>query len=134
MSFSPLGSTGASGAEGALSGALSGNLRGQEFLQLLVTQLRNQDPMNPVNDREFLAQMAQLSTLEATTELATQVRRMVANQEQLGALQLVGRKVQYLESGVEGEGTVTGIRLDREEPYLLLDDREVPITSVQRVL
>jgi flagellar basal-body rod modification protein FlgD len=99
-----------------------------------VTQLRNQDPMNPVNDREFLAQMAQLSTLEATTELATQVRRMVANQEQTGALQLVGRKVQYLDSGTAAEGTVTGVRLDREEPCLLLGEREVPISAVQRVL
>jgi flagellar basal-body rod modification protein FlgD len=134
MSLSPLGSNGAPGADGALSGALSSNLRGQEFLQLLVTQLRNQDPMNPVNDREFLAQMAQLSSLEATTELATQVRRMVANQEQTGALQLVGRKVQYLDSGAAGEGTVTGIRLDREEPYLLLGEREVPVSAVQRVL
>jgi flagellar hook assembly protein FlgD len=78
--------------------------------------------------------MAQLSTLEATTELATQVRRMVANQEQLGALQLVGRKVQYLQAGSAAEGTVTGVRLDRDEPYLLLGDQEVPITAVQRVL
>jgi flagellar basal-body rod modification protein FlgD len=134
MSLSPLDATTTSGAGSAVSGGLASNLRGQEFLQLLVTQLRNQDPLNPVNDREFLAQMAQLSTLEATTELATQVRRMVANQEQLGALQLVGRKVQYLQAGSAAEGTVTGVRLDRDEPYLLLGDQEVPITAVQRVL
>jgi hypothetical protein len=59
---------------------------------------------------------------------------MVANQEQLGALQLVGRKVQYLQAGSAAEGTVTGVRLDRDEPYLLLGDQEVPITAVQRVL
>jgi flagellar basal-body rod modification protein FlgD len=63
MSLSPLDATTTSGAGSAVSGGLASNLRGQEFLQLLVTQLRNQDPLNPVNDREFLAQMAQLSTL-----------------------------------------------------------------------
>jgi flagellar basal-body rod modification protein FlgD len=39
------------------------------FLQLLVNQLRNQDPLNPVNDKEFLAQMAQFSTLEQMQKL-----------------------------------------------------------------
>ena len=39
------------------------------FLQLLVNQLRNQDPLNPVNDKEFLAQMAQFSTLEQMQNL-----------------------------------------------------------------
>ena len=39
------------------------------FLQLLVSQLRNQDPLSPVNDKEFLAQMAQFSTLEQMQNL-----------------------------------------------------------------
>lgn len=39
------------------------------FLQLLVNQLRNQDPLNPVNDKEFLAQMAQFSALEQMQNL-----------------------------------------------------------------
>jgi flagellar basal-body rod modification protein FlgD len=134
MPVSSLDSTSGAGSAGAVSGALSDNLHGQEFLQLLVTQLRNQDPLNPVNDREFMAQMAQLSTLEATTELGKQVRQMVANQQQLGALQLVGRKIQYLDSGAAAEGTVTGVRLDGEAPSLLLGDREVALNAVQRVL
>ena len=134
MAVSSLDSTGALAADGAISGAISSSLRGQEFLQLLVTQLRNQDPLNPVNDREFLAQMAQLSTLEATTDLAAQVKRMAANQEQIGALQLVGRKVQYFDGGAAAEGTVTGVRVDGTEPYLLVGDSEVPISAVQRVL
>ena len=45
------------------------------FLQLLVNQLRNQDPLNPVNDKEFLAQMAQFSTLEQMQNLATKAFR-----------------------------------------------------------
>ncbi len=41
------------------------------FLQLLVSQLQNQDPLNPVNDKEFLAQMAQFSSLEQMQNLNT---------------------------------------------------------------
>ena len=41
-----------------------------EFLQLLVTQMRNQDPLKPVSDTEFIAQMAQFSNLEQTKEMS----------------------------------------------------------------
>jgi len=107
----------------------------QDFLQLLVTQLRNQDPLNPIGDREFIAQMAQLSALEATNDLAGQVRQMVSNQQQMGALQLVGHKVEYQDAaGKSTQGTVTGVRLDGSTPLLLIDQREVPIDQVQTVL
>jgi flagellar basal-body rod modification protein FlgD len=107
----------------------------QDFLQLLVTQLRNQDPLNPIGDREFIAQMAQLSALEATNDLAGQVRQMVSNQQQLSALQLVGHKVEYQDAaGKATQGTVTGVRLDGSAPLLLIDQHEVPIDQVQTVL
>ncbi len=47
----------------------SGVMGKDAFLQLLVSQLRNQDPLNPVNDKEFLAQMAQFSSLEQMQNL-----------------------------------------------------------------
>ena len=106
----------------------------EEFLQLLVTQLRNQDPLNPMNDREFITQMAQLSALEATNDLADQVRQMVSNQQQIGALQLVGRKVEYQADGTPTQGVVRGVRLDRPVPMLLIDHQEVPIDQVHTVL
>lgn len=50
--------------------ALENDVMGKDaFLQLLVSQLRNQDPLNPVNDKEFLAQMAQFSSLEQMQNL-----------------------------------------------------------------
>ncbi|WP_026893848.1 flagellar hook assembly protein FlgD [Clostridiisalibacter paucivorans] len=52
-----------------------GDLDKDTFLNLLVTQLRNQDPMNPVEDKEFIAQMAQFSSLE-------QMQNMNANMKQ----------------------------------------------------
>jgi flagellar basal-body rod modification protein FlgD len=116
-------------------GGLPNGLGRQEFLQLLVTQLQNQDPLNPIQDREFIAQMAQLSTLEATNNLAAQVQQMVAGQQQLGALQLVGRKVEYLqEDGSTAQGMVNAVRLDGPVPVLQVDKAEVPVGWVQTVL
>jgi flagellar basal-body rod modification protein FlgD len=107
----------------------------QDFLQLLVMQLKNQDPLNPIDDREFISQMAQLSSLEATNQLSSQMGQMAAGQQQLGALALVGRDVEYSDgSGGTVRGKVSGLRLGAAEPMLKIDDREVPLELVQTVL
>lgn len=74
------GSVNGNGAAGVLTGAIAqgGELGKEEFLQLLIAQLTNQDPLNPLEDQEFVAQLAQFSALE---------QQMVAN-EQLGVLQV----------------------------------------------
>ena len=46
-----------------------GNLGGDAFLQLLVTKLKNQDPTNPQSDTDFIAQLAQFSSLEQLTSI-----------------------------------------------------------------
>lgn len=69
-----------------------------DFLRLLVAQMQNQDPMNPINDTEMIAQMAQFSLLEQMQELS---QSFAMNQ----ALQLIGRLV-YAEVRQESSGTV----------------------------
>ena len=46
-----------------------------EFLSLLVTQMRNQDPLKPVSDTEFIAQMAQFTSLEQTKEMGADLQQ-----------------------------------------------------------
>lgn len=69
------------------------NLGKDDFLKLLVTQLRFQDPMNPMEDKEFIAQMAQFSSLEEMQNLG----KTLAAQADLGQLSqassLIGKKV-----------------------------------------
>ncbi len=52
-----------------------------EFLQLLITQLRHQDPINPVEDKEFIAQLAQFSSLEQMQNLNTNLQDMMMAQQ-----------------------------------------------------
>jgi flagellar basal-body rod modification protein FlgD len=124
-----------SGAGSTTSTPPSSNLGKQEFLQLLVTQLKYQDPLDPMNDREFISQMAQLSTLEATNGLAAQVTEMVAGQQRDQALQMVGHDVEFADAGGKVvRGHVTGVRLDGASPVLLVGDAKVPVEAVQTVL
>jgi flagellar basal-body rod modification protein FlgD len=65
-----------------------GNSLGQDaFLKLLTTQLAHQDPMAPKEDGEFMAQLAQFSSLEKLTEISTSIQelaRLIADSQQQG--------------------------------------------------
>lgn len=106
----------------------------QDFLQLLVTQLRNQDPMDPQNDREFLAQMAQLSALEATQQMSARLDDTLAAQRQGQALQAIGREIDYTDAaGALRQGTVSAALLHETEPLLLVDGQQVALSAVRTV-
>lgn len=133
--YNLLNSTSNSAANSSSSLTPQDSLGKQEFLRILTLQLRNQDPMNPMQDRDFITQMAQLSTLEATNGLSGQVQAMVAVQQQTQALQMVGRDVEYTsESGATVSGKVAGVRVDSLPPLLVIGEKEVPVTAVTKVI
>ena len=74
------------------------------FLQLLVAQMRNQDPANPTDSSEFLAQTAQFTALEKMQQVADQTSQLVALQVAFGASSMVGRTVAY--AGPDGDDAV----------------------------
>jgi flagellar basal-body rod modification protein FlgD len=105
------------------------------FLKLMVTQLRNQDPMNPQDSAEFLAQTAQFTSLEKLEAVASQSSQALAAQMAFGASSLAGRTVSYIaEDGVtETQGTVDSVRFTAAGPMLTVGGVEVPIANVVTV-
>src|SRR3972149_296166 len=65
---------GSTGAGASLAGAVQKNLGKEDFLKLLVTQLRYQDPMAPEDPKDFVAQLAQFSSLEQQINANTNLR------------------------------------------------------------
>ena len=82
--------------EAELAGSAKSNMGQKDFLTLFTTQLKNQDPLDPVKNEAFVAQLAQVSQLEATTNMSTTLNDFVAsmgsNQITAGA-NLLGKKV-----------------------------------------
>jgi flagellar basal-body rod modification protein FlgD len=105
------------------------------FLKLMVAQLRNQDPMNPMDSTQFLAQSAQFTTLEKLTEVAEFTAQTYAAQMAFGASTLAGKEVTYLDAdGAEVTGTVDSVRFTGAGPMLTIDDAEVSMNSVVGVV
>ena len=104
------------------------------FLKLMVTQLKHQDPMNPQDSAEFLAQTAQFTSLEKLEEVAAQSAQAYSAQMAFGASGLVGRTVTYTDpDGAELTGTVSTVRFGPTGPVLSVDGTDVPLDRVSAV-
>ncbi|MBI5213762.1 MAG: hypothetical protein HY957_10415 [Nitrospirae bacterium] len=92
----------------------SGALDQDAFLKLLIAQLKNQDPLNPMKDTEFIAQLASFSSLEQTS-------KMNRTMEQVMGISLIGMKVKD-STGVEG--TVKDMSIELGKTYLTVAYKE----------
>ena len=94
------------GSGQATSGTGSAQSLGQQdFLELMIAQLQNQDPMKPMENGEFLGQMAQFSTVNGITDLKSSVDSLTgifSSSQLLDASSLIGREVMILSSTVQG--------------------------------
>ncbi|MHB9025449.1 MAG: flagellar hook capping FlgD N-terminal domain-containing protein [Armatimonadota bacterium] len=93
------------------------------FLNLLVTKLQNQDPMKPMEDTEFIAQLAQFSSLEQMAQLNGTLSAMNAKSAGLNAAYLIGRSIIATdpESGEMLSGTVSALTFDGCEARLVVN-------------
>ena len=99
----------ATGSPTALTQAQSGQnaeLGKDQFLKLFVAQLQHQDPMNPMQDSDFMGQMASFSTLEQVTNMASANEAIAANLHLSQSVGLIGRTVTWTD---ETEATHTGV-------------------------
>lgn len=127
MQVAAIGTTATAGQERTIKNELGKD----EFLRLLVTQLRYQDPLQPTNDREFIAQLAQFSALEQMQNIY-QVSLMGQ------AVTLIGKTVEAEVSGSSGtqeviKGTVTAVNFAGSKIKVVVGEREVELSEIKRV-
>ena len=106
------------------------------FLQLLITQMQHQDPLNPMDDRDFMAQMAQFSALEQMINLNTSF-------QQSQAFTMIGRTAEFgmfhpiTGEWLEDTGLVTAVNRRGSEVFLAVETRngiiDVPVDAVRSV-
>ena len=101
------------------------------FLKLLVAQLKYQDPSNPADSTQFLAQTAQFTQVEKLGQIAD----MMQAQQLIGASALVGRTVTYQDAnGATQTGVVTTVKLNGDsEPTLMVGNTDVQLSKVTEV-
>jgi flagellar basal-body rod modification protein FlgD len=122
------------GTTGAAPTAGKQTLDQNAFLQLLVAQMKYQDPSKPMDASQMMAQTATYTQIEKLGDLVTAQQSMIAAQHLQAASAMVGRTVTYTTSGGHtGTGVVTSAMLTGSEPTLKVGNTDVPLSSVTEV-
>ena len=105
-----------------------------EFLGLLVTQMRNQDPLKPVSDTEFIAQMAQFSSLEQTKAMSSEIAQLRQSNTFTQATALMGKQVHLLSGeSTFTKGIVTDLTVKDGEVSLIVNGKAYELGQVVSV-
>jgi flagellar basal-body rod modification protein FlgD len=95
-----------------------------DFLKLLVGQLKNQDPQNPTGSDDFMGQMAQFSMLEQLTNLATATTQLTQSMNESQTVGLLGHQVTYIDDQKNVvTGTVDGVDVSGTAPKISVDGK-----------
>ncbi|WP_421732356.1 flagellar hook assembly protein FlgD [Cellulomonas sp.] len=114
--------------------AANGELDKQAFLDLLVAQLRNQDPSSPMDSSQLMAQTTQLTTMEKLVQLSDTSRESFALQMRMAAASLVGQQVTWADADGGGHtGTVSGVSYAGSVPTVTVGDQTVALDAVSSV-
>lgn len=90
----------------------------EDFLKILLTQLTYQDPLKPMDNQQFMAQMAQFTSLEQTQQLNSKIATLITNQAALQSVGLIGKTVDITTSSGNVTGTVSALSLSGDSPLL----------------
>ncbi|MGJ7502501.1 flagellar hook capping FlgD N-terminal domain-containing protein [Variovorax sp. ZT5P49] len=90
----------------------------EDFLKILLTQLTYQDPLKPMDNQQFMAQMAQFTSLEQTQQLNNKIATLITNQAALQSVGLIGKTVDITTSSGNVTGTVSALSLSGDSPLL----------------
>lgn len=109
-----------SGASSASANLQANGLGMQDFMKILLTQLTYQDPLKPMDNQQFIAQMAQFSALQQTEALNDKIDQLISTQASLQAVGLIGKSVTVSTSNGTVSGTVSSLSFAGASPQLTL--------------
>ena len=120
----PAGAAGSSSTTGSAPTNPMGTLNKDDFLRLLVTQLQYQDPLSPTDNQQFMAQMAQFSTVEGINNLQSTMAT-------LQGVGLIGKEVAYTaDDGTTQSGTATSIAMSGGSYTVHVGDADVDASKI----
>ncbi len=134
MSVNGIGGSSSSTSSGQTSQTGINGLNQNDFLQLLVAQMQNQDPTNPVSSDQFLQEMASFTEVVDISQLQTLTQSILSNEVATQGLDLLGKQVTaQTTSGTQVSGTVTELTMVQGQPMLTINGTQLPVSQVVSV-
>ena len=109
--------------------ASSNTLGKNEFFKILAAQLQNQDPTSPASNTEFIAQLAQFSSLEQLQTIASSISSMSVMQ----SAGLIGKTAVVESDGISVTGKVESILIQDSVPFAVINGNYIPVSSITQI-
>jgi flagellar basal-body rod modification protein FlgD len=116
------------------------NLDLKEFLNLFIAEMQNQDPLDPMDNSEMLAQISQIREIGATDSLSSTLESVQLGQALSTASGLIGKEVRALTTAQIGteqefiEGIVEKVSIENGKPVLHVDGNEIELDKISEIL
>jgi flagellar basal-body rod modification protein FlgD len=135
MSVGSATSSSASSALNSSSTGFNAQIGFQQFFQLLIAQLQNQDPSQPMSSTDFINELAQLSSLSGIQQVNTNFSTLLSQQMLTGGTSLLGQTVSYTNpsNNAQASGTVTAVGENQGAGQVTINNTAVPIANVLNV-
>lgn len=132
MSVPGVSSSGTSSTQTSSAKKSGYNLKPEDFIQMMITQLQNQDPMQPAKNEDLLAQMSQIGQLQSTTQLQETLGKITMQNSLSAAGGMIGKLVTGKDdNGEDLQGIVTSVKVTDGEIALELDNgRQMKMSNV----
>jgi flagellar basal-body rod modification protein FlgD len=105
-------------ASAAVGATQTNGMSQADFIKILMTQMTYQDPLKPMDNEQFMAQMAQFTALQQTSDLNANLVQLIQNQAALSSVGLLGRSVDIKTASGTTTGTVEGLSYNGNLPVM----------------
>ena len=115
-------------------GTSAGAIR-TDYMNLLIVQLRHQNPLEPMSSEQMASQLTQLAQLEQVERLSSTFEKVLESEQTGQAAGMIGKQVSFRAEGLLEPyvGTVKGVKLSGDEISLIVDDYVVSLDAIQSV-
>ena len=137
MSTGSVGSTSSSGLDAQTTTALNslGSVNISQFLQMMLAQMQNQDPLNPMSNTDLMNQIGDMQQISASNQLTNTLQAMQVGQALSNATALIGATVTGTDStGAAASGVVSQVSITNGTPSLQIGTQSVPLANVTGVI
>jgi flagellar basal-body rod modification protein FlgD len=106
----------------------------EQFMMILLAQLKNQNPLEPLKDNELMAQMTQLNSLHELQAISAKIEQLAGSSSAGYAASLIGKQVKaHLSDGSDVEGIATGMTMKQGLYLINIGEHEVPMSAILQV-
>jgi len=134
MTTNGVGSSSSNNSTSGSSTTKGYGLKTEDFINMMVTQLQNQDPLEPAKNEALLAQMSQIGQLESSTQLQSSLKLLVVQNQIGSAASLMGKTVTGLVNDQPVDGVVTSVKVTSDGVTLELDNGyALPLNNVSQI-